>query len=95
MSGIATAVDRQNRADVRSPSRVIRVLYLFPGEAAGSAMIFAKKQVEAVREAGVVSETFCLESRMDFARGCAESPKGCARPSSPSGRISCMRSTEP
>ncbi len=75
MSGIATAVDRQNRADVRAPSRVIRVLYLFPGEADGSAMIFAKKQVAAVREAGVVSETFCLESRTDLTQVRRESQR--------------------
>lgn len=67
MSGIATAVDQQT-ADVRARSRVIRVLYLFPGEAEGSAMIFAKKQVAAVQAAGVVSETFCLESRTDLAQ---------------------------
>ncbi|MBP8116141.1 MAG: glycosyltransferase [Nitrospira sp.] len=46
--------------------RLIRVLYLFPGEAEGSAMIFAKKQVEVVREAGVAAETFCLASRTDL-----------------------------
>jgi hypothetical protein len=30
----------------------LRVLYVFPGSAEGSAMIFAKKQVEAMREPG-------------------------------------------
>lgn len=45
----------------------LRVLYVFPGPAEGSAMIFARKQVEAMRGLGVVPETFALESRTDLA----------------------------
>ena len=45
----------------------LRVLYLFPGPAEGSAMIFARKQVGAMRELGVVPEVFALESRTDLA----------------------------
>lgn len=66
MSGTATSIGQQRGMDVRTRGRVIRVLYLFPGEAEDSAMIFARKQVEAVRETGVVSETFCLESRTNL-----------------------------
>lgn len=68
-----------NRVEPRSdPASVpkaqgLRVLYVFPGEAEGSAMIFASKQVEAMRELGVVSEIFALESRTDLARLLRES----------------------
>lgn len=44
----------------------LRVLYVFPGPAEGSAMIFARKQVAAMRELGVVPEIFALESRTDL-----------------------------
>jgi teichuronic acid biosynthesis glycosyltransferase TuaC len=44
----------------------LRVLYVFPGSAEGSAMIFARKQVEAMRELGVIPEIFAVESRTDL-----------------------------
>lgn len=44
----------------------LRVLYVFPGPAEGSAMIFARKQVEAMRELGVIPEIFAVESRTDL-----------------------------
>lgn len=66
MVEVATVVESQREVAVHAPARTIRVLYLFPGMPEGSAMIFAKKQVEAVRECGVVSEIFALESRTDL-----------------------------
>lgn len=41
----------------------LRVLYVFPGPAVGSSMIFAKKQVDVMADYNVVSEIFALESR--------------------------------
>ena len=41
----------------------IRVLYVFPGPAVGSSMIFAKKQVDVMADYNVASEIFALESR--------------------------------
>jgi glycosyltransferase involved in cell wall biosynthesis len=49
-------------------TRPLRVLYVFPGEATGSAMIFAKKQVEAIRECHISAETFALASRTSIGR---------------------------
>ncbi len=71
------AVSSRDRQSDPAPlqGRAIRVLYLFPGEAEGSAMIFAKKQVEAMREAGVTAETFCLASRTDLRSLCRESAR--------------------
>lgn len=66
MVGMAVSYEDRQRDSAPLQGRPIRVLYLFPGEAEGSAMIFAKKQVEAVREAGVAAETFCLASRTDL-----------------------------
>lgn len=63
MEQVADRVERQREAEVRPVSPTLRVLYLFPGEANGSAMIFAKKQVAAIREQGVVCEIFALQSR--------------------------------
>ena len=66
MVEVVTVVESQSEVAVHTPARTIRVLYLFPGMADGSAMIFAKKQVAAVRDCGVVSEIFALESRTDL-----------------------------
>src|SRR5207249_3487378 len=41
----------------------LRVLSVIPAEEEGAAMIFAKRQVRALREVGVVSEPFFLSSR--------------------------------
>ncbi|HJR76193.1 MAG TPA: glycosyltransferase [Nitrospiraceae bacterium] len=41
----------------------IRVLNVFPGEGTGSAMIFARKQVAAMRQCNVICESFLLKSR--------------------------------
>lgn len=48
--------------------RTLRVLYVFPGEATGSVMIVAKKQVAAMKDCHVFSEIFSLESRTSFRR---------------------------
>lgn len=68
MTVMATVTDlRQDegRAACASVS-ALRVLYLFPDRPEGSAMIFAKKQVEAMGTLGVAAEAFCLESRTDL-----------------------------
>jgi teichuronic acid biosynthesis glycosyltransferase TuaC len=52
----------------KQDTRPLRVLYVFPGEATGSAMIFAKKQVEAIRECNISAETFSLASRTSIGR---------------------------
>ncbi len=68
MTVMATVTDlRQDegRAACASVS-ALRVLYLFPGRPEGSAMIFAKKQVEAIETLRVAAEAFCLESRTDL-----------------------------
>ncbi len=66
MAEVVAVVESRSEGAVHAPPRAIRVLYLFPGMADGSAMIFAKKQVEAVRDCGVVSEIFALESRTNL-----------------------------
>ena len=64
-------VEVMSRIETRSDSAfaltgdTLRVLYVFPGAAEGSAMIFAGKQVEAMRKLGVDPEIFALESRTD------------------------------
>lgn len=64
-------VEVMSRIETRSDSPIaltgftLRVLYVFPGAAQGSAMIFAGKQVEAMRKLGVHPEIFALESRTD------------------------------
>ncbi len=62
--------ERSITADVSSKGlglqqdgRAVRVLYVFPGEATGSVMIFAKKQVIAMKECNVFADIFSLESR--------------------------------
>ncbi len=54
-----------NRAPLRQqgPIKPLRVLAVIPGEKDGGSMIFAKRQVAALRELGVVSEPFYLSSR--------------------------------
>lgn len=47
---------------------IIRVLFVFPGEATGSVMVFAKKQVEAIKQSNVAVEVFSLESRTSLGR---------------------------
>jgi len=66
MSGIASSIGQPSGMEVRARGRLIRVLYLVPGECEGAAMIFARKEIEALRETGVVGETFCLESRTNL-----------------------------
>lgn len=41
----------------------MRVLFVVPGDGAGSSLIFARRQIEALREAGVAGEEFYLSSR--------------------------------
>ena len=62
----ATVVESPREVVSSARPRAIRVLYLFPGVAEDSAMIFAKKQVEAVQSCGVVCEIFALASRTDM-----------------------------
>ena len=66
MELVADRVEQHPETEGRPVSRMLRVLYLFPGEANGSAMIFAKKQVAAIREQGVVCEIFAVESRTNL-----------------------------
>ena len=62
-------VETTSRIDTRSDSAIasagdtLRVLYVFPGAPEGAAMIFADKQVKAMRKLGVMPEIFVLESR--------------------------------
>jgi glycosyltransferase involved in cell wall biosynthesis len=53
---------------VSAARRPIRVLNVFPGEATGSVMIFARKQVAAMHDCGVISDSFLLESRTSLRR---------------------------
>ena len=68
MVEVDTRVASRSEGVVDAPPRPIRVLYLFPGVAEGSAMIFAKQQVEALRDRGVCSEIFALGSRTNLFR---------------------------
>ncbi len=61
-----TVVESRSEVVSGARPRAIRVLYLFPGVAEDSAMIFAKKQVEAIQHCGVVTEIFALTSRTDM-----------------------------
>jgi len=44
-------------------TKSLRVLSVIPGDAAGASMIFAKRQVTALQELGVISQPFFLSSR--------------------------------
>jgi teichuronic acid biosynthesis glycosyltransferase TuaC len=48
--------------------RPLRILYVFPGEATGSVMIHAMKQVEAIKTCHISAETFSLASRTSVGR---------------------------
>lgn len=43
--------------------RPLRVLFIIPGEVEGSSMIFVKREVTAVQEAGITGRVFFLRSR--------------------------------
>jgi len=49
-----------------------RALFVIPGEAAGSSMVFARRQAEALRASGVEVESFFLKSRTSPAVLCRE-----------------------
>lgn len=63
MLDVMTRVEARSDALNSAEGDILRVLYVLPGAGEGSAMIFASKQVAAMRELGVISEIFVLESR--------------------------------
>jgi glycosyltransferase involved in cell wall biosynthesis len=67
MVEVMSRVEPMSDPAITAKRHTVRVLYAFPGPAEGSAMIFASKQVAAMRELGVIPEIFALESRTDLA----------------------------